>query len=307
MLGVFDIKRPKMTPWFSATITALLAAVALSGCMASQWATRPPSCAVSRPKSSADSVDFPNVPEAMIRLRCPAPPAPEPSGAQRIPPVEVAATLPLETPPRLLPPPAPEPPPRQSPPDEVIQASYNAPELVDWRRKLSEAIEAIESQSPTDSDAQRAVEAKPVLLAALDKLAKSAPLVVGNLAFCTEVQSFGCVKRFEKYEFAPGQEVLLYAEIDNFVSESTPKGHQTSLQSGYEVVDASGRRVAEHVFAPTEEYCQNPRRDFFIGYHLRLPKDIGPGRYRLRLAIEDLKSRKTGRAEVEFEVKAEKS
>ena len=133
----------------------------------------------------------------------------------------------------------------------------------------------------TPDAARRAAEAKPALTEALEKLAESAPLAVRNLAFCTEVQSYGCTKRFEKYEFQPNQEVLLYAEVENFASEPTSKGYHTSLRSSYQILDARGQRVAEHAFAATEEYCQNRRRDFFIGYHFCLPKGIAPGKYTL--------------------------
>ena len=151
-----------------------------------------------------------------------------------------------------------------------------------------------------------AAETKPALSESLAKLAESAPLAVRNMAFCTEIQSYGCTKRFEKYEFQPSQEVLLYAEVENFVSEPTPKGYYTSLRSHYQILDARGQRVTEHAFATTEEYCQNRRRDFFIGYHLCLPKDIQPGRYSLWLWIEDLKGQKAGKVSAEFEIMAEK-
>jgi hypothetical protein len=154
--------------------------------------------------------------------------------------------------------------------------------------------------------ARRAAEAKPALVEAASKLAESAPLLVRNTAFCTEVQSYGCAKRFEKYEFQPNQEVLLYAEVENFATELTPKGYHTSLKSSYQILNARGQRVAEHSFAPTEEHCQNLRRDFFIGYHLRLPKRIDPDKYTLQLSIEDLKCRKIGQASIEFEVKGTK-
>jgi len=150
--------------------------------------------------------------------------------------------------------------------------------------------------------ARRAADAKPVLAAALGKLAEAAPLAVRNLAFCTEVLSYGCFKRFEKYEFQPNQEVLLYAEVENYASEPTPNGYHTSLKSSYQIYDSRGRRAAEHDFAPTEEYCQNLRRDFFIGYRLRLPKDLEPGKYTLRLSIDDTKCGKSGQATIEFTV-----
>ena len=170
-----------------------------------------------------------------------------------------------------------------------MQASYIAAKAepkVDSRQQLTGAIEAIERKTPKK-----------------EKLDESAPLTVRHLAFCTEVQSYGCTKRFEKYEFQPNQEVLLYAEVENFASEPTSKGYHTSLKSSYQILDARGQRVAEHAFAATEEYCQNRRRDFFIGYHFCLPKGIAPGKYSLQLAIEDLTCRKVGQGSVEFEVK----
>ena len=78
------------------------------------------------------------------------------------------------------------------------------------------------------------------------------------------------IKEFESSEFEPGQEVILYAEVENFKSEPTPEGYHTALQSSYQILDSRGQRVAEHEFATTEEYCRNPRRDFFLRYHIFL-------------------------------------
>lgn len=235
--------------------------------------------------------------------------------AERLPPVDDVAVAPTETPqgpyPSTSVAPVEAQPPANQASTQVVQASYTAAVEGDWRQRLAGAIEALEAEvpkNPTNVEqapdaARRAVEAKLALVEALEKVAESAPLVVRNVAFCTEVLSYGCAKRFEKYEFQPNQEVLLYAEVENFVSEQTAKGYHTSLRSSYQILDARGQRVAEHSFAATEEYCQNLRRDFFIGYHLRIPKRIGPGKYALQLSIEDLKCRKVGQASVEFEVK----
>jgi len=157
---------------------------------------------------------------------------------------------------------------------------------------------------PRDDDAtRRAAEAKQHLAEAVGKLGDRCALVVRNVAFCSEIQSFGCIKQFEKYEFSAGQRLLLYAEVENFTSESTPKGHHTSLRSSYPIFDIAGRRVADEEFTLTEEYCRNPRRDYFTGYVLRLPERLYPGKYTLQLTIEDMKSRKIGQSSVEFTVK----
>jgi len=106
----------------------------------------------------------------------------------------------------------------------------------------------------------RTAEAKHILSDATAKLGELAPLIVRNLAFCTRVHSYGCFETFGSYRFAPEQRVLLYAEVDNFASTSTPRGHHTSLRSSYQLFDARGQRVAEQELASTEEFCQNRRQ-----------------------------------------------
>jgi hypothetical protein len=154
---------------------------------------------------------------------------------------------------------------------------------------------------------RRAAEAKPALTEALARLGETAPLMVRNAAFCREALGFGSIKRFDKYEFFQNQEVLLYAELENFVSEPTDKGFRTSLRSGYQILDHLGQQVVWHEFVPTQDYCKTPRRDFFIAYRLRLPKQMALGKYTLRLLVQDATRQKTGQASIEFTVKEGKA
>ncbi len=88
---------------------------------------------------------------------------------------------------------------------------------------------------------RRAAEALERLREASARLSEQATLTVKSLAFCTEVTSFGVYKPFEKLEFKAGQEVLLYAEVDNFKSVRGEKGYRTALRSSYQVLDPRGR------------------------------------------------------------------
>jgi hypothetical protein len=151
-------------------------------------------------------------------------------------------------------------------------------------------------------ESERATEAKQHLCAATAALGDSAALEIHNLAFCSEVQSFGSIKPFETREFSPGQRLLLYAEIENFRSENTAKGYHTSLRSSFQIFDSSGRRVDERDSAESEEHCQSPRRDYFIGCDFCLPKKLYPGRYTLKLTVEDLKSQKVAESSIDFTV-----
>ncbi len=150
---------------------------------------------------------------------------------------------------------------------------------------------------------RRAAEARQQLLAAAQRLGELAPLLIRNASFAKEVKSYGDITPFEKTEFSPGQEVLLYAELENFKSEETPKGFHTQFRGSYEIFDARGQRVTAQELGKTEEYCRNHRRDFFVVYNFRLPRRIYNGRHTLQLTVEDLHGQKIGQSSLEFTVK----
>jgi hypothetical protein len=170
-----------------------------------------------------------------------------------------------------------------------------------WSKQLFGLATLLETEQIADPT-RRAGEAERHLVEAIARLGESSPLVVKNLAFVTDVQSFGAYKPFTKNEFAPGQRLLLYAEVENFKSNETPKGCFTALQSSYQILDSRGQRVADHEFSVNEEYCHNPRRDFFIGYEFLLPKHIYPGKHTLQLTVTDLNSQKIGQSNIEFNI-----
>ena len=124
-----------------------------------------------------------------------------------------------------------------------------------------------------------------------------------NVAFCYAVDSYGQYKEFEKYQFKPNDQALLYAEIDNFSAEQTNRGEwETALSGSYQIYDEQGNKVAERNFPVETELCRNRRRDFFIPYRVYIPK-VNPGRYNLQLTMRDIKSKKTGQSiMIEFTV-----
>lgn len=170
-----------------------------------------------------------------------------------------------------------------------------------WARQIF-ALSASLDQGTADAG-RRAAEAGLHLSRAVAALGEQAPLVVHNLAFCTDVHSYGVLKRFEPAEFHAGQQVLLYAEIENFKSEETAQGFHTSLDASYQINDRQGRRVAHDDLSLTEEHCQNRRRDFFVRYFITLPKNIYEGDYTLDLTVEDKLGHKINQGSIDFSVK----
>ncbi len=139
-------------------------------------------------------------------------------------------------------------------------------------------------------------EATTQLAAATDSLD------VRSLAFCTEIESYGQIKKFANKRFKPGQQVILYCEIENFVASKVANGFETNLQGSYDVFNEAGAKVASQLLPADRQVSNNYLRDYFIAYQMYLPKDLDGGNYRLQLTIEDLNGKKYGQSVIPFEL-----
>ncbi len=97
--------------------------------------------------------------------------------------------------------------------------------------------------------------------------------------------------------------MILYCEVDNFVSESTTEGFETQLQGSYEVFDSKGQKVAGQVLPADTQTSATALRDYFIAYQMGLPAGLAAGKYQLTLTMECQKGKKYGRATIPFEIK----
>jgi len=189
--------------------------------------------------------------------------------------------------------------------DEALQAIPDVDPAMSqyWTKQLYALDSLLDTQRIPDAE-DRAAAAKQTLAEATAHLGELARLAVDNLTFCRAVRGFGCVKPFSRYEFVPGEEVLLYAEIENFAAESTAEGYETRLASNYRIFDEQGRSLVDVDLAVNEDCCRSARRDFFILFRLYMPQDIRSGRHTLKLTIEDLISHKVAQRSIEFTIKA---
>lgn len=140
---------------------------------------------------------------------------------------------------------------------------------------------------------------------AMSHLGAVSNLEVKNAAFCSNVDGFGAVTKFPTYQFRPNQQLLLYCEVENFVSEQIKDGYETKLRGNYEIVDANQTRVADFILPEEVDMCKRPRRDYFFVYRIYTPQHIAPGRYQLRLTIEDMKGNKFGQTSLDMQINAQ--
>ena len=127
-------------------------------------------------------------------------------------------------------------------------------------------------------------------------------LEVRSLAFCTEIESYGQITPFSGNRFNPGQQVILYCEIENFTVKKVDAGYETHLQGSYDVYDGKNEKVFSQVLPADQQVSANYLRDYFIAYQMYLPSELSPGTYRLQLTMEDANGKKYGQSSIPFEI-----
>ena len=164
----------------------------------------------------------------------------------------------------------------------------------------SNSLDAEQFPSPRD----RAAQSIAPLNTALRRLREQSDLAIKNIAFCEQISYFGNYQKFTRDEFTPGQEVLLYAEIENFNTEQTREGeHRTLLRSVIDIVGSNGESRWHKTFPATEDRCRNPRRDYFHNYQFAIPDRLPLGPHTLKLTVVDDLSGKQASYSLSFLVK----
>lgn len=188
--------------------------------------------------------------------------------------------------------------------DDTMKPISGLPPAEDefWTKELFGLRTWLDSEQEPNRQRRATAAAQELNLAAA-RLGQCGLLTVRNLGFCTKVASYGVYSKFDKDEFHAGQQVLIYAEIENFKSESTDKGYHTALKASYQLFDGRGSRVDGQEFPAADDYCQNSRRDFFVRYFLFMPEPLYEGKYTLRLTVEDTLNHTVGEASADFTIK----
>ncbi|MCK4659973.1 MAG: hypothetical protein KAV82_10675 [Phycisphaerae bacterium] len=146
-------------------------------------------------------------------------------------------------------------------------------------------------------------------LAALEllrgKLQARAELSIPIVALCTRVQRFGIYDEMPPDQFVAHRRnsAALYTEIKNFVSRKLPDGQYETLLAGrLELLTDDGRLVWHHEEDSIKDISKQQREDFFVGWRVVFPPDLGPGDYVLKVILQDLLGGKANEAHVKISV-----
>jgi hypothetical protein len=128
------------------------------------------------------------------------------------------------------------------------------------------------------------------------------PLAIANACFASRVQAWGVLDRFTVDQFRPGQEVIVYFELDGLSAGESPAGHTTCIDSELQLVDEGGSVIHAWSFEPIAETCRARRRDYFARYVVRLPEAVAPGGCRVDVTVTDTLSGNVATASLPLEV-----
>jgi hypothetical protein len=121
-----------------------------------------------------------------------------------------------------------------------------------------------------------------------------APLVIAKMCLCKSVDTFGVYEALpDDHVFQAGEQVLIYAEVQNFTSERKETRHGqpvfvTWLASSVTIRNEAHKAVWKQEFhRDSPDHSQTLRHDYFDHYRFCLPK-LRPGLYKIEIQVEDV-------------------
>ena len=207
--------------------------------------------------------------------------------------VDIAAPAPVSAPvPSLSSDATPEPAPAHEP--------AAAPEPVAAATDITAAPTADPDASPAPEPAETAAvppASEPATAA------EPAPGVsIRTACFASRVQAWGVFDRFPADRFSPGQEVIVYVELDDLAATTAADGHTTCIDAALRLVAADGRTLTDWNFEPIAETCASRRRDYFARFVVRIPETATAGRAHVALTVTDTLAGKTVETTLPLEI-----
>ncbi len=133
-----------------------------------------------------------------------------------------------------------------------------------------------------------------------------ADLNIPTVALCTAIDGFGLYNPINPPEFAAGRDnrVIVYIEVDNFLSRKTDSGrYRTLLSVRQSLLTAAGEEIWGSQDENIEDLSRQQRHDFYLSIGpITIPKSLSPGRYTLKVEVEDVLASKINSGRAEFKI-----
>jgi hypothetical protein len=133
------------------------------------------------------------------------------------------------------------------------------------------------------------------LTAALKLMDARSGLKVSPPAFCSNIMGYRIYLPMADKELSPGDDVLIYAEVDGAEFVQAEGGTACRLMFGLRLRDGNQTTVwAEPEYGEYAPVFSGPVRDLHVALTWRVPNGLAAGRYHLQIEAVDMASRLRG-------------
>jgi hypothetical protein len=134
----------------------------------------------------------------------------------------------------------------------------------------------------------RYVSAAYRLSEGLQELQNFCPVKLKKVMFIDDWAAYGQFLPRKSQEFYPGDEFLLYLEIDNPSVRPITDGYEMGVSISYEVRDARAALVYKQDLGPQDQRMISRKHDYALALPLVFPTSLAPGQYQLRINVTDI-------------------
>lgn len=146
--------------------------------------------------------------------------------------------------------------------------------------------------------ARTGLEAAQRMIDARANLELSAPV------FCENIAGYRLYVPRPQKELLPGEETLIYVEVDGADFQQLADGYsECRIMFGLSLTNDAGRTLwSEPNYGEYAPVFNGPIRDLHTALSWRIPNDLVPGLYRLRVEAVEQSSKRSGERSMEFTV-----
>ncbi len=190
---------------------------------------------------------------------------------------------------------------------ESMRAIESLPEKEqEFWQSMMLAMEAYRSSSDSADRTEQLTETLNYVRTASRQLQPLSTMKIRRMSFCNRIEGFGSFDVFPGSDFKAGQPLLLYAEIENYRSELTDDGeYRSEFAAKIQFIrDGETEPIASRTIdlPEIEDRCIAERTDYFQSYELTIPT-LSPGRYILRLRVDDQLTQQTATSDLPFDIR----
>jgi hypothetical protein len=134
-------------------------------------------------------------------------------------------------------------------------------------------------------------------------LRRTSPLVIEKAMFCQRVSAFGKLEPLVSQPLRPGDLVGVYAELRNLCDHRlAEERYAIHLVGRLEILNPTDTVVWNQTLQSDPDVSRSPRQDHFTVIQFRLPSNLDPGTYHLKVTLRDRETQREAETRIPFRV-----